>query len=225
VNHLLHNPVFNALCTGDKLFNKGNEHVKFFDEEVSPFAAFVDDDAEGFNRLHDLLPIGRKILYANPSYIKHPKGWKVQHEIPGLQFVYEGASIKGEFTNVIPLNETHVNEMIALTRLTKPGPFEKRTIEFGSYHGIFENGKLTAITGQRLHIENYTEISAVCTNPAYAGKGYASILLQHQLQIILNSGKQAFLHVKADNDRAIAVYERLGFKVSREMIFYFMQRM
>lgn len=224
MNHVLHNPVFNALSTTDKHFNIGNEQVKFFDEEVSPFAGFADDNANGFAQLQDLMPQGRKILYALPVEINEPTGWQVQQIFNGYQFVYEGPSIDGLFQNVVPLNETHVEEMITLTRLTKPGPFAKRTIEFGSYHGIFENGRLAAMTGQRLHINDYTEISAVCTHPDFLGKGYATILLQHQLQIILSSGNKAFLHVKKDNERAIAVYERLGFKISRPMNFYFMKR-
>ena len=132
--------------------------------------------------------------------------------------------MKTDFTNLIPLTETHVEEMIQLVRLTKPGPFGTKTISFGSYFGIFKNGKLVAMTGQRLHVENYTEISAVCTHPHHLGKGYASVLLQHQLQVILQNGEQAFLHVRSDNERAIALYERLGFVVSRPMIFYFMKR-
>jgi GNAT superfamily N-acetyltransferase len=221
---VLYNPVFHALSTNDQHFNLGNDEVKFFDEEVSPFVAFADDQTNGFEKLYELLPEGRKILYAIPTSIAQPKGWQVQHEIPGLQFVYEGPVINAAFPGIVPLNETHIEEMIALTRLTKPGPFSTKTIQFGSYHGIFEEGRLAALTGQRLHLNNYTEISAVCTHPDFLGKGYATLLLQHQLQIILNRGKQPFLHVKADNSRAIAVYERLGFKVSRPMMFYFMKK-
>jgi ribosomal protein S18 acetylase RimI-like enzyme len=220
----LNNPVYHALCTTDASFNIGNDVVKFFHQEVSPFAGFDEENKNGFEQLHDLLPQGRKILYAKPSPIAAPKGWEVQHEIEGRQFVYEGGAVSGSFPDIVLLNETHVEEMIALTRLTKPGPFDNRTIEFGQYHGIFENGKLAAMTGQRLHINNFTEISAVCTHPDHLGKGYATALLQHQLQIILNNDEIPFLHVRADNDRAIAVYERLGFKVSRPMFFYFMKR-
>jgi len=224
VNELLLNPVFNALCSTDSHLSFGNEQVKYFNEEVSPFAGFAEDNKHGFSDLYDLLPSGRKILYAIPSAITQPAGWQLQHEIKGLQFVYAGNGFKTEFSNVLPLTETHAGEMIELVRLTKPGPFGKRTIDFGSYYGIFNNGKLVAITGQRLHVGNYTEISAVCTHPDHSGKGYASILLQHQLQLILQRGQYPFLHVRDDNDRAIALYERLGFTVSRPMIFYFMKR-
>ena len=225
MNPYLNNPVYAALSTTDASINIGNDVVKFFQPDESPFAGFDEENKNGFEQLHDLFPPGRKILYAIPSPIAAPKRWEVQHEIEGRQFVYEGGAVSGSFPDIVPLGETHVEEMIALTRLTRPGPFDKRTIEFGQYHGIFENGKLAAMTGQRLHINNYTEISAVCTHPDHLGKGYATALLQHQLQIILKNGETPFLHVRADNDRAIAVYERLGFKVSRPMFFYFMKRL
>ena len=224
VNDLLQNPVYHALLSGDRHLSLGNERVKFFDEQVSPFAGFDETYIKGFSGLHELLPPGRKILYAKPSVITPPAGWQLQHEIKGLQFIYEGKDIEAEFFNIVPLQEIHVPQMIDLAFLTKPGPFGSRTIDFGSYYGIFDQEKLVAMTGQRLHANNYTEVSAVCTHPDHLGKGYAHSLLQHQLQIILHQGQQPFLHVREDNERAIAIYQQLGFAISRPMNFYFLKR-
>jgi ribosomal protein S18 acetylase RimI-like enzyme len=226
MKNTLHNPVFNALSSGDKHLSFGTDAVKFFDETVSPFIGFEESYKKGFADLYELLPLGRKILYAIPSPITEPRGWQLQHDIKGLQFVYEGNHIiKNQFDEVKPLGETHIDEMVQLAALTKPGPFGNGTINFGHYHGIFENEKLVAMTGQRLHVENYTEISAVCTHPDYTGKGYAYTLMLHQLQLILQLGQQPFLHVREDNERAIALYKRLGFTTSRPMNFYFMKRL
>ncbi len=225
MKHLLHNPVYHALLSGDRHLSFGNEKVKFFDEHVSPFAGFEQEYEKGFSDLYELLPTARKILYATPSIITQPAGWQLKHEIKGLQFVYKAGQLsKTEFRDVMPLSEIHVEQMMHLAKLTKPGPFDKGTINFGSYYGIFENEKLVAMTGQRLHLHSYTEISAVCTHPDHTGKGYANRLLQHQLQLILQQDQQPFLHVRDNNERAIALYQRLGFGISMAMNFYFMKR-
>ena len=221
----MQNPVYHALLSGDRHLSFGNDKVKYFDEAVSPFVGFEQDYEKGFSDLYELLPSSRKILYATTSLNTQPTGWQVTHEIKGLQFVYKaGQQIKTEFPDVIPLTEMHVEQMMHLAKLTKPGPFGKKTINFGSYYGIFEKEKLVAMTGQRLHVQNYTEISAVCTHPDHTGKGYAYSLLQHQLQLILQMDQQPFLHVRDDNQRAITLYQRLGFNISRPMNFYFMKR-
>lgn len=226
VNKLLQNPVYNALLTGDKQLSFGSANVKYFDAEVSPYAGFAEEYEHGFEELYELLPAGRRILYAKQTVIQPPHGWQLQHEIEGLQFVYDGSkTTEADFSNIVPLTTAHVEAMIELVKLTKPGPFNQRTIEFGSYFGIFENHQLVAMTGQRLHVERYTEISAVCTHPHFTGKGYAAALMNHQLQIILGNSEQPFLHVRADNERAVALYKRLGFRITRPMHFYFMKRL
>src|SRR5215207_9845210 len=207
---VLYNPVYNALLSGDAHLGFGMEQVKYFDEAVSPFAGFHHNNNEGFDQLYQQLPAGRKILYATPGFIKEPKGWQLVDEIKGVQFVHEGkTSTSAHSFQLVPLHKGHAGEMVQLAALTKPGPFALRTIEFGNYHGIFEDGRLVAMTGQRLHVANYTEISAVCTHPDFLGKGYAAALMLHQMNLIHGQGQIPFLHVREDNSRAIALYERL----------------
>lgn len=224
VPHLLDNPVYNALNSGDASLSFGTENIKFFDEAVSPFAGFSGLHKNGFDALYEMLSPGRNILYATTKPIDEPKGWQLIAAIKGLQFVFEQRNYNAQLPiNPVPLNKTNVQEMVNLASLTKPGPFAERTIDFGNYFGIFEDGKLVAMTGQRLHVANYSEVSAVCTHPDYLGKGYASILLQQQLNIICGQEQIPFLHVREDNIRAIKVYERFGFKVREKMNFYFLK--
>jgi predicted GNAT family acetyltransferase len=108
---------------------------------------------------------------------------------------------------------------VALATLTKPGPFGSRTHELGTYVGIRSKGKLVAMSGERLKVPGYTEVSAVCTHPDHAGKGYARILMTEIMRGIRERGEIPMLHVRRDNTRAVALYERLGFK-TRTVVHY-----
>jgi len=68
------------------------------------------------------------------------------------------------------------------------------------------------MAGQRLHIGEYAEISAVCTHPDYLGRGYAKQLVISQIHRIRAAKNISILHVRTDNHRALRVYESLGFK-------------
>ena len=116
---------------------------------------------------------------------------------------------------MVDLNISHVDEMLALVELTKPGPFFRRTPELGTYLGIREAGQLVAMAGERLRPLGHTEISAVCTHPEYRGRGYASSLVSALVQKIIGRGETPFLHVRTENAEAIRVYEKLGFKTRR----------
>src|SRR5689334_12392132 len=86
MHELLYNPVYNALLTRDQRLAQGEGAIRYFDMEVSPFVGFEENNEKGFSDLYEQLPPGRKILYAIPSTIAEPPGWKIHHEITGLQF-------------------------------------------------------------------------------------------------------------------------------------------
>ncbi|TCJ13335.1 GNAT family N-acetyltransferase [Flaviaesturariibacter flavus] len=225
MNPLLDNPVYNALCTRDAHLGTRQGSVAWFDAEVSPFAGFPVGYAPGLAELLGLLPAGRRILHASRTPVHAFGGWKPVASISGLQFVYGGVTpVDDADERLVPLSAQHATEMVALAALTRPGPFAIRTIDFGNYFGVIDGGKLVAMAGQRLHLPGYSEISAVCTHPEHLGKGYAAALIQRQLSLICATGNTPFLHVRDDNKRAIALYERLGFRVSGPMHFYFLEK-
>lgn len=65
--------------------------------------------------------------------------------------------------------------------------------------------------GTRLHLPGFREITTVGTHPEHLGKGYATALVAQLVRDIHAGGEIPFLHVRDDNARAIAIYERLGF--------------
>jgi ribosomal protein S18 acetylase RimI-like enzyme len=110
--------------------------------------------------------------------------------------------------------------MVALTDLAFPGFFRARTYELGQYYGISVDGKLVAMAGERLALPNFREISAVCTHPAHTGKGYGASVVRQLLRAHSAAGLKSFLHVAATNERAIALYERLGFVRTAPALFH-----
>jgi predicted GNAT family acetyltransferase len=120
------------------------------------------------------------------------------------------------------LGEADVNDMFALLEVARPGPFERRTIAFGDYRGIRHEGALIAMAGTRMRFDGWTEISGVATHPSFRGRGLAGYLVRDVAARIRGRGEQPFLHVAAENP-AIALYERLGFRIRRETRFTFVR--
>lgn len=225
MKHVLESPAWHALHSGNQNLAFGNDKVKFFAKEVSPFVGLAENTPENFRVLYDIRPQPEPALFMTPVQIDIPEPWQVLHLVKGIQMIAENTSgtVKGN-SALVPLTDAHIPQMLELTKLTNPGPFAERTLDFGHYHGIFEDGQLAAMAGQRLHAGNYAEISAVCTHPDQTGKGYAKELLMYHIKRIRAASEIPYLHVRADNDRAIKVYESLGFVKSRDMYFYVLKK-
>jgi ribosomal protein S18 acetylase RimI-like enzyme len=224
--HPLDNPIWRALSTTHADFTQTCNSARKFPREVSMLAGFSEPTSQNYDSLASLLSPGETVglfLQAPPD---PPEAWTIVSTGPLLQMLYdnppspgncaEGPPSDGARSNhmqFIPLTQADVPEMLALTKLTKPGPFGVRTHEMGDYFGIRSAGALAAMVGERLRLPGYTEISAVCTHPNHLGRGYASALMEMLMERICSRGELPFLHVRSENARAIQVYERLGFSI------------
>lgn len=223
--HVLDNPAWNALISGNKHLAFGEGPLRYFDPEVSPFVGLEENSEQNFRLLANVLPSDRVVLFVATSETSFPAELKELHHVSGLQMVYTAdIHLNGNYAQLISLTTEHAPQMLSLTKLTNPGPFVDRTIEFGHYRGVFEADKLIAMAGQRLHVFDYAEISAVCTHPEHTGRGYARQLLMNQVDRIKTEGNTPFLHVRDDNERAIKVYEDLGFSTRTEVHFYVLKK-
>jgi predicted GNAT family acetyltransferase len=103
--------------------------------------------------------------------------------------------------------------MVALTTLAFPGFFRQRTCEMGSYYGVRSaSGELIAMGGERLKLDGFTEISAVCTHPSFCGRGLAAAIIWKLVREHRHEGVVSWLHVASTNRRAEELYLRLGFE-------------
>jgi ribosomal protein S18 acetylase RimI-like enzyme len=221
MEHILDNPIYNALNTGNKQLAINEGTVKIFRRDVAPFVGMENNSATDFEALNACGKEVNPVVIFTPVKLNLPVNWIVTREFEMLQMVYNGAvPVVSTLQQITELDESHIPDMTTLTQLTKPGPFLQRTIEFGNYTGIFENGRLVSMVGQRMQPSPYVELSAVCTHPNYLGKGYAGMLLNEQIRRVVNANNIPFLHVLADNHSAISVYKRVGFKTRKPIFGY-----
>jgi ribosomal protein S18 acetylase RimI-like enzyme len=147
-----------------------------------------------------------------------PPGWQLIVEANALVMVWDGpATARFEPFDCTRLTAAQVPQMTALAAATNPGPFGERNIELGEYFGVFDDGRLVAMAGQRLAVAPLREISAVCTLPAYRGRGLGRRLVETLLNLLLARGETPFLHVMKSNAGACRLYEDLGFRTRREV--------
>jgi ribosomal protein S18 acetylase RimI-like enzyme len=147
-----------------------------------------------------------------------PPGWEVVARGLGVQLVDDGVAARPD-EEAVRLTAADVPEMLDLVRRTQPGPFLPRTIEMGIYLGIRRDGRLVAMAGERMHPPGWTEISAVCTDPAWRGRGLATRLVLAIADGVIARGETPFLHAVADNTSAIRLYASLGFRLRRTATF------
>lgn len=147
-----------------------------------------------------------------------PADWEESANFAGVQLT--GERVAGAHDgDVVRLRARDVPEMLDLVERTKPGPFRPRTVELGVYLGLRSGGALVAMAGERLRPPGWTEISAVCTDPAHRGHGLATRLVLAVAAGIRSRGETPFLHASAANTVAIRLYERLGFRLRRTTVF------
>lgn len=223
MNHILDNPIWNALNSGDAPKNIGNQDIAFYDAAIAPFIGMGDWDAVAQQAMIKNAPADRAWYLLIKDTIQWVEAIEIMINIPLYQMCcvnLTGIPKSKIEVDIVPLNESHIEEMVALTALTKPGPFLNRTIEFGNYHGIFQEGKLVAMGGERMHVQNFTEVSAICTHPDFQGLGLAGKMTHFITQSVLAKGQKPFLHVRVENIGAIEVYKRLGYEIRETIQFY-----
>jgi GNAT superfamily N-acetyltransferase len=213
----LDNPIWEALTTRRSCFAEGNGLARRFHPEVTSLAGFAVPSEGAFETLAGLLADGEVAALFLAMRQEPPAGWQTVASMPLLQMVLP------ESRNVLPadqvaeLGASEAAEMLALAKLTEPGPFGMRTHELGNYIGIRCEGRIVAMAGDRLRVEGYTEISAVCTEPGYLGRGFAAGLIGALVERIRARGETPMLHVRGNNARAIELYKRLGFKTRAQL--------
>ena len=216
--HPLDNPARAALQGAHAHLAQRHGGVLRYQPDVASFVALPDrPDENVWQDVAALLGPGAVAAVSNFRGTP-PAGWDVVMHGGGVQLVDEGVDARPD-AEAVELGPADVPEMLDLVARAQPGPFLPRTIELGTYLGIRRGGELVAMAGERLHPPGWTEISAVCTAEGHRGQGLATRLVHAVAAGIRARGETPFLHAAATNTNAIRLYESLGFRLRREVVF------
>ncbi|WP_027346910.1 GNAT family N-acetyltransferase [Hamadaea tsunoensis] len=217
--HLLDQAAWASLTGPHAHFAEGTGRALRYPADVSPIMAVPPvQDEQVWADLHRLAGPGALVLLAG-DLSERPDGWGSEFEGDGLQLVATDALRSRPSDEVVTLGAADVPQMLDLVARTRPGPFEAKTYQLGTYLGVRRDGVLVAMAGERLHPPGWTEISAVCTDPAHRGRGLATTLVRAVAHNIRQRGEIPFMHASADNVNAVRLYRSIGFEIRRQVRF------
>jgi len=211
----LDNIFWAALNGPHRHWSDGTDTVRRYTEGFSPIIAFADPAQPDLAALAPWCASGEH-FYCDGWRGAAPPGWRIEVESTMFRMLWDG-SRPGALPDTdpapdaLPLRAAHAAQALALATLCKPGPFGIRTIELGDYFGYFDGERLVAMAGERLRAPGLCEISGVCTDPAYQGRGLAKKLILKLLQRHAARGDRSFLHVMHNNP-AHQLYLDMGFR-------------
>ncbi|WP_343671527.1 GNAT family N-acetyltransferase [Chitinophaga sp.] len=214
---ILDNPVWYAMQTVHRALAQGTSTVQRYKPGVLQLMGAEHPEAAPYNELRDWLTVGEKMYIVGDVPVM-PDNWQYVKQVDCLQMVCD---VKPDVpqTDVIKLEDNNLADMLTLINLVMPGFFYEQTPLLGDYFGIYQSGQLVAMAGERMRLDGYTEVSAVVTHPEFTGRGYAQQLVAHVVAKNLDAGVLPFLHATATNERAVKVYEKLGFRTRRKIAF------
>ena len=214
----LDNPVWYSLAESHKAYAITYDDTLFYDPEYCPFGAALDTKkssnaiAQYSNLSANFFIVGEKPVI--------PAALKIENELVCQQMIVREPILIPITDTIIKLEKSHQEDLLGLVKIVYPEYFKSKTATLGNYYGIYKDKQLVALTGERMQMNDYIEISAVITHPEHLGKGYAKQLVAHTASAISNQNKTAFLHVYEKNFGAIKLYGKLGFETRRKISFW-----
>jgi ribosomal protein S18 acetylase RimI-like enzyme len=221
---ILDDVFWRAMSVEQAHFATGTGAARRYAPGFSPILGFEDREHPDFAALEPYCQPGER-FYVDTWSGPPPPGWQVAIEKRMKRMLWTGAlPDEDETLDARPLEAAHAQQALELALLTNPGPFGPRTIELGDYFGVFEDGHLVAMAGERLHAGQYREVSGVCTHPGHQGRGLARRLSLKVVRLQMQRGLSPFLHVISSNTTAHSLYERMGFEDYKETVVRVIER-
>ncbi|HEV2269874.1 MAG TPA: GNAT family N-acetyltransferase [Steroidobacteraceae bacterium] len=215
---MLDRPVWAALSTRHLELSLGGALARRYARDVNLFASACEETVPALAALTELVQPGERVFILQVPDIVVPDGFAPVKAAKGVQMVAtRRIEVARPDEGLVRLTDADAPEMLALAKLTEPGPFLSRTHVMGEFLGIRIDGRLAAMAGERFRFPGHTEVSGVCTHPDFRHRGLARRLSAAVAARIESRGELPFLHAWRTNRPAIALYESLGFEIRAEV--------
>jgi ribosomal protein S18 acetylase RimI-like enzyme len=211
----LDNPVWYSLAESHKKLALVYNNTHFYHPDYCAFGAYNEIPNNGEDLVAYAKLVSSFFIFGEKPSI--PQSLKLKDELLCLQMIVRHKIDIPYTDEIVKLKDRHREALLGLVKIVYPEYFKSKTADLGNYYGIFKDNKLVTITGERMKMEGFTEVSAVITHPEHTGKGYAKQLVAHTANAILEQNKTPFLHVAKTNISAVNLYQKLGFETRREI--------
>ncbi len=216
IYYKLNNPAWYALSEKHQHFAVGNEAIKRYSDTIAPFAACLSTKLVRPEQFDECINCNESFFIIGEMPLL-PANYSIESKLLCLQMIAASVKTIPATVKIERLSEADDEQMITLVNVVFPGYYQPATRLMGDYFGIRHNGELVAMAGERMRMDGFTEISAVVTHPDFTGRKYAQQLVSLIAGKNLESGIIPFLHAAETNERAVKIYEHLGF-VQRRII-------
>ena len=122
-HHPLDRPIWSALTTRQRDLAEGGAEARRFPLAIAPFADIADMSPRSFAALGTLLSGPDIAVLFTPDPVAVPPEFKVLLAETGEQMIGTPANYTASDAEIVRLGVADVPAMMALTELTKPGPF------------------------------------------------------------------------------------------------------
>jgi GNAT superfamily N-acetyltransferase len=217
VTHILDNPIWHTLIGPHRQFSLSCGDTLWFAKDVAPFIAVANEAVSPALDEAREAGMGERAYFVGVLPKQLPPSWHYAARSRILQMVPPTPASERTTARAQALGLESREAMYQLAQAAFPDFFRRRTAELGLYLGMFTDGKLVAMAGERIRLPQFQEISGVCTHPDFVGRGHARALTLDLLERHRQRGVRSFLHVSEGNSGARRLYETMGFPVRADL--------
>ncbi len=175
-------------------------------ELLANYAAFlVDSGSEAYFLVNETQ---RQVVHT---------AFSVLEEIPEWQMAFNGDLSRLGSEPAVPLRIKDLPAMQTLAQAEGLMALEKEPFAHGPAFGIWDGGKLVAMSTTHLRVPGAAEIGNIVTLAGHRNRGYGTAVVSALVRHLHDEKLKIFLQVYQSNAPAIRLYEKLGFERVRPM--------